>query len=82
MLVIAMLILTIFAVAIPTNVSANPGPLYVGPSYDPSIPGYFNTIQDAVNAAAPGDTIYVDDGFGGISTSYVIVHIQNPILIQ
>ncbi|MGQ9493274.1 MAG: right-handed parallel beta-helix repeat-containing protein [Anaerolineae bacterium] len=47
-------------------VAADPGTLYVDDDFSPTMPGfgtiYFNTIQEAVNAATVGDTIYVYPG--------------------
>jgi len=50
--------ITSFFVAVPANVCPSPDILYVGGSG----PGNYTAIQEAVNAANPGDTIYVYAG--------------------
>jgi hypothetical protein len=46
-------------------------------SNNPNSPGQYTSVQDAVNAAAPNDTIYVH----GSQTSYGTVNLSKPLVL-
>ena len=60
------MIATIFAVAVPVNVFAQPTEVWVDDDFDASTPGWgvdhFDKIQDGVNAIETGGSVFVYDG--------------------
>ncbi|MBC7265228.1 MAG: right-handed parallel beta-helix repeat-containing protein [Chloroflexi bacterium] len=74
---LSLLVTLALFVCMVTPAAAHPGTLYVDDDFSPSMPGYgttyFSNIQDAVDAASDGDSIYV---YPGTYTENVAVNKQ------